>query len=219
MSGQCLAITVSTVYRADIRTPDRVFSEGFRAWGTNTNYISHVLGLSGVSGSRNSAFIPTTSNYDIAAEFARERAIATGQEYYIYNVRATDNMYPALESVYNIYDSHNVRVSEDVRGTVSREQEYSAYSFISPQQIRSVEVLRFGDGHWTSETRSNPNYQDSPTRSHDGPYTNSNSHPLNHTARLLIGFSGIGAEFLPEDDYENHHPPVSCWNCFSHSEF
>ncbi|MGK0688817.1 scabin-related ADP-ribosyltransferase [Serratia marcescens] len=212
-------MTVSSVYRADIRSPDRVFVEGFRAWGTNTNFISHILGLSGATGSRNSAFIPTTSNHDIAAEFARERAVATGQEYYVYNIRATDNMYPALDTVYNIYDSYNVRVSEDVRGTVAREQEYSAYSNISPQQIRSVEVLRFSNGHWTSETRDNPNYVESSTRSHDGPYMNSNSHPLNHTARLLVGFSAIGAEFLPSDDYDNHRPPISCFNCFSHSEF
>ncbi|WP_423775565.1 scabin-related ADP-ribosyltransferase [Cedecea davisae] len=94
-------MTVSSVYRADIRSPDRVFVEGFRAWGTNTNFISHILGLSGAIGSRNSAFIPTTSNYDIAAEFAREGAFAIGQEYYVYNIRATDNMYPALDTVYN----------------------------------------------------------------------------------------------------------------------
>lgn len=74
------------------------------------------------------------------------------------------------------------------------------------------------NGRWRSKTRYNPYYVDSSTRSHDGPYMNSPNHPLNHTARLLVGFSPIGAEFLPPDDHDDHHPAISCLNCFSHSE-
>ncbi|EQA1624945.1 scabin-related ADP-ribosyltransferase [Enterobacter asburiae] len=220
MTINAYALPVKTVYRADIRTPDEVFSKGFTAWGTNVNYISHILGLSGASGSRDSAFIPTTSNHDIANDFARERAVATGQPYYIYNIRGTDNMYPALESVYDIYDTHNTRVSDDVRATVSREQEYSAYSHISPQQIRSVEILEFSGGQWVINTRENPNFIEEDSHTHDGPYQGSESHPLNHTARLLTGFSAIGAEFIPQEDYDRNRQAVFCLSCLSssHSE-
>lgn len=214
------ALPVKTVYRADIRKPDEIFTKGFTAWGVNVNYISHILGLSGASGSRDSAFIPTTSNHDIADRFARERAVATGQAYYIYNIRGTDNMYPALESVYSIYDSHNTRVSDDVRSTVSREQEYSAYSHISPQQIRSVEIVEFLNGEWVVSSRENPNFIAEDSHTHDGPYQGSQSHPLNHTARLLTGNTVIGAEFIPQEDYDRNRPAVFCLNCLStsHSE-
>lgn len=218
-STTTFALPVKIVYRADLRAPDDVFNNGFRAWGVNVNYISHILGLSGMSGSRDSAFIPTTSNHDIANNFARERAVATGQSYHIYNIRATDNMYPALESVYHVYDANGVRVSDDIRATVSREQEFSAYSYISPQQIRSVEILRFSNGQWIVETRENPNYVEENSHTHDGPYEGSTSHPLNHTARLLVGSSLIGAAFIPEEDYNAHRPPISCLGCFSpHTE-
>lgn len=219
LTGSVNAITVKTVYRADIRNPEQVFLEGFTAWGTNINYMSHILGLSGSSGQRNSAFIPTSSNHDIADNFARERAVATGSTYYIYNIRATDNFYPALDTVYHIYDTHNVRVSDDVRATVAREQEYTAYSSISSSQIRSVEMLTFTNGQWVTETRENPNYiDDATTHSHDGPYLGSDNSPLNHSARLLVGFSGIGAAFIPSEDQERNHPAIFCLNCLGKTE-
>lgn len=128
-------------------------------------------------------------------------------------------MYPALESVYHIYDEDNVRVSDDIRATVSREQEYSAYSHISPQQIKSVEILRFSNGQWSVETRENPNYVDENSQTHDGPYEGSTSHPLNHTARLLVGSLLIGAAFIPESDYIANRPSISCLSCLSaHAE-
>lgn len=213
------AITVKTVYRADNRPPDEVFQNGFTAWGTNINYISHILGLSGTTGSRDSAFIPTSSNHDIANNFARERAVATGSPYYIYNIRATDNFYPALETVYHIYDQHNIRVSDDVRATVAREQEYTAYNIISSTQIRSVETIRFENGEWITESRSNPNYIESQnTHSHDGPFTSSDTSPLDHRARLLVGLSAIGADFLPLEDVDRRPPALFCSSCLSHSE-
>lgn len=49
------ALPVKTVYRADLRTPDDVFNNGLRAWGTSITYISHILGVSGMPVSRDSA--------------------------------------------------------------------------------------------------------------------------------------------------------------------
>lgn len=212
-SGLAHAHQVTKVYRADIRYPDEVFKNGFRSWGTNINYMSHILGISGSLGARNSAFIPTTSSQDVAEGFARERARILDRTYYVYDIRATDNFYPALDSVYHIYDSHHERVSEDVRMTVAREHEYSAYQHISPQQIRSATSFTHVNGRWVQSVIVNPGYVENNSRSHDGPYIGHNTAPSNHTARLLVGPSQIGASFMPPEDAAHSRSALSCAVC------
>ncbi|UGA36174.1 hypothetical protein JOS77_16955 [Chromobacterium haemolyticum] len=75
---------VSKVYRADSRPPEDVFKNGFSAWGININFNAHVLGLSGSSGSRDSAFIPTTSAESIAQRFATDLRNVSSQGCHIF---------------------------------------------------------------------------------------------------------------------------------------
>lgn len=215
ISSSANAITVRTTFRADSRPPDAVFRDGFRAFGVNINYYSHILGISLIE--RNSAFISTTSNIDVASRFARERADLNNNIYYIYNIRATDNFYPALETIDLIYENNHQRIGEDIRLTVAREQEYSAYNQISPQQIRSVTTVQYINSAWHEVTTANPNYVDGDTHSHDGPWTTNNPTPLNPRPRLLTNTQGIGVNFLPQPEVEQRRLPFWCLFCL-HSE-
>ncbi|WP_338330555.1 hypothetical protein [Commensalibacter sp. Nvir] len=61
-----------TVYRSDSRDPNAIFITGFHPHGTNLNVEDHVTGWSSgayaVGASRNSAFISTTTDVDIAIQ-------------------------------------------------------------------------------------------------------------------------------------------------------
>lgn len=66
---------VSTVYRADSRAPQDVFTNGFVAWGNNINFYAHIDGASTSKKDRNSAFIATSSDEVVARTYAYKRVI------------------------------------------------------------------------------------------------------------------------------------------------
>lgn len=139
----------------------------------------HIIGFSGFIGHRNSVFISTTSNHTITHAIARERVPFTGQTYYIYHIRITDNMYPALKAIDDICSAYNMKVDEIIMLTVTREREYSSYSDMVPEQIRSVEIIRFTNGLSSVTTQNKPNYFNTNSHSHGEAFENSNSHLLN----------------------------------------
>lgn len=206
---------VYTVYRADSRAYGDVFQNGFQAWGNNINFNAHILGISTATGSRNSAFISTTSSEDVADRFARERTLVLSQPYYIYNIRPTNNFYSALNTMYHLYDLHNVRVPNTTRATLAKEQEYAAYSYISPVQIRSVTVLEYVDGVIHQLIVLNPHYQYDVTHTNTSPYTGSDSDQLNVSPRLLVSPSGLGASFTSDSEDTDYHFPTWTLNCIS----
>ncbi|WP_025152832.1 scabin-related ADP-ribosyltransferase [Morganella morganii] len=127
---------VYTVYRADSRPPSDVFEKGFTAWGNNINFHAHVNGSSGRRGTKDSAFIPTTSNFDLAKNFAIDLLNVSEEGIsYVYKIRPVNNFYSALDTVYYYYDQAKQRVDDTLRSVLAREQEYSAYISIPNQLI------------------------------------------------------------------------------------
>jgi pertussis toxin subunit 1 len=211
LSGIVFSKPVSTVYRADSRVPSDVFENGFHAWGTNINFISHILGHSGRRGTRDSAFIPTTSSLNSANRFAIDLLnVAEDRTSYIYNIRATNNFYSALDSTYNIYDTAGVRVPESIRATLAMEQEYSAYQNIPAQLIQSVTIrYRAQDGTIITRTEENPYYTPDVTHSNESPFTYGMPYPINSAPILIMGTSMVninnempnGSATLPSPSY------------------
>lgn len=208
------AITVKKVYRADSRAPSDVFANGFRAWGTNINFNAHILGYSGRRGTRDSAFIPTTVRLPAAENFAADLLnVSPTSTSYVYNIRATDNFYYATETLYNIYNSLGVRVPEEIVQTLATEQEYSAYAYISPEQIESVSIhRRTPDGTTIVTHELNPNYRAGETHSNDEPFRQGPQTIGRRGAPLLMGASMT--------NINNEQPDNSAWlpsPSFTHS--
>lgn len=191
------AMPVSKVYRADSRPPSEVFSSGFHAWGTNINFNAHILGVSGRRGSRNSAFIPTTSIVNRANAFAIDLLnVSRDRRSYVYNIRPTANFYSASTTMYYIYDESKKRVPDDVRSVLVEEQEYSAYQHIPPELIESVTIHeRLSDNTISTSIVRNMNYRPDNTTSNEEPFTTrppgSNHYELTSRPVLIMGLSGV----------------------------
>lgn len=117
---------VTTVYRSDSREYHDVFKNGFISWGNNINFAAHITGMSGFARQRNSAFISTTSSLSFAEEYARDRAHNFGNFFYIYTIRATDNMYSAIATMNHLYTLDHEEMSPVTRRILDEEQEWSA---------------------------------------------------------------------------------------------
>lgn len=181
---------VSRVFRADSRPPEDVFENGFQAWGTNINFNAHVLGISGRRGSRDSAFIPTTSNIQSAENFALDLLnVSPDATAYVYVIRATDNFYSAMTTMYNLYDSAGIRLPDTTRATIAAEQEYSAYSYITGQQILYVMAYSREDGETVRTISSNPYYERLQTHSNEEPFTYGMPYEISVQPMLLMGQS------------------------------
>lgn len=190
-SVTAIANPVRKVYRADSRAPDEIFNRGFFALGTNINFNSHVIGVSGCRGSRDSAFIPTTSSLTAAQRFSIDLMNASENRMsYIYHIRPTRNFYSALTTMYYIYDygGANRFVPAETRAVLAREQEYSAYQSIPPQLIESVTIYhRRDDGSTEVTTRTNPNFIRDNTHTNENPFTYGMPYPINVTPLLVMG--------------------------------
>ena len=178
---------VSKVYRADSRPPEEVFKKGFVAWGNNINFHSHV---NGVSGRKDSAFIPTTSSFKSSEKFAKDLLnVSSENKSYIYKIRATNNFYSALETVYYYHDKIKERVSDVLRSVLTEEQEYSAYINIPNQLIELVTIYTKEGSEILEETMVNPHYSPEKTYSSDEPYKGYNPLKIDNLPHLVMGLS------------------------------
>lgn len=192
---------VKKVYRADTRPPSDVFANGFNAWGTNTNFNAHVLGVSGGRGSRNSAFIPTTINENVADRFATDLMnVSPDNVSYVYTIRATPNMYEASHTMFTLYGRLNQRVPDITRQTMAEEAEYSAVAYIVPQQIRSVRIMsRLPNGESSITTQDNPHFiEDNQSQASDTAYPDL-SPTITVTPMLMMGPSGTNINNVQQD--------------------
>lgn len=92
---------VRFVYRVDSRPPDVVFRDGFRSHGNNRNLQQHIRGDSCAAGSRDSAFIATTSDVNEVYNIARQyfsNSLFHGQ-LYMYRIRTNNIFYSLTPSV------------------------------------------------------------------------------------------------------------------------
>ncbi|QAV22565.1 scabin-related ADP-ribosyltransferase [Proteus hauseri] len=181
---------VSKVYRADSRPPEEVFKKGFFAWGNNLNFHAHVNGVSGRRGSKDSAFIPTTSNFKSSEKFAKDLLnVSTDNKSYIYQIRATHNFYSALDTVYYYHDKIEERVSDVLRAVLTAEQEYSAYMNIPNQLIELVTIYTKKGSDIIQETITNPHYSVEETQSSVDPYKGYTPSKINSLPHLVMGLS------------------------------
>ncbi len=92
---------VEFVYRVDSRPPDVIFRDGFTAHGSNRNLQQHIRGDSCAAGSRDSAFIATTSDINETYNIARQYYSSSlfHGVMYRYRIRADENFYSLAPSV------------------------------------------------------------------------------------------------------------------------
>ncbi len=92
---------VQFVYRVDSRPPDVIFRDGFRSHGNNRNLQQHLRGDSCAAGSRDSAFIATTTSlretYNIARQYYSSSSFRG--TLYRYRIRANNIFYSIQPSV------------------------------------------------------------------------------------------------------------------------
>jgi len=169
------AAAPSTVYRTDYRPPVRtedgrpgIFSTGFHPWGENDNLVEHVEGTSlGIEGASGSAFVGTTTSL----QFATSRFFTSlGEtEFYVYEVRPTDNFYSVVlsfESWARSDPDYN-----DLLEDFSYQAEYAAFGGIAAEQILRATRYRVVNGQIIRfETVENPSYQRGATVANDGSY-------------------------------------------------
>lgn len=210
-----LSETVKWVYRADSRSPDLIFSQGFLAMGGNINFSSHIRGRSTYLGTRDSAFIATTPDEDRANDLATMRAMVEERPYYVYRIRANYNIFNAVETLYHIWRTHGIdNPPDDVVGLAMMDYEYSAYQRIDREQIESV--ITVTRDHETNEPifvgSSNPNFVDRNTHSSIQPFTLSDRFPIsNDSVWLISGPPVMAAQFEPDLERTNH--TVGCFSC------
>lgn len=165
------AYAVDFVYRVDTRPPDQIFRDGFSSHGNNRNLEQHMRGDSCAGGSRDSAYIATTSGVDRAASIARTYYSMVGfpGPLYRYRIRADDNFYNARVSLDSIQQSEE---DLDVRFIMMADlqDEYVALNRIPTENIMEAVLLNYnrdtlsitdGDGYSNGayvrrETHSNP---------------------------------------------------------------
>lgn len=97
----CSASAVDFVYRVDSRSPDEIFRDGFRSHGNNRNLQQHLRGDSCAAGSRDSAFVATTTSlretYNIARQYYSSSTFHG--RLYRYRIRANNIFYSIQPSV------------------------------------------------------------------------------------------------------------------------
>ncbi len=220
------ALPVKKVFRAELRPPSEVFASGFTSWGNNINVNAHILGLSSRRGSRDSAFIPTTSNPDIARRFAIDLLnVACDATSYIYNIRPDASFYSASTSIYNIYEHATPprRVSDQVRATMAREQEWFVPFHIPTEQIQSVTIFTRVGGVIHETTMDNDYYVPGDTQSNDDPYPSTHQYPITNGPIRTLGASMTNVDTEQPGNWwalPTATPSIllNCFGCVFHSE-
>lgn len=206
---------VTVVYRVDARSYQNVFRNGFTSWGSNTDFGDHFFGDSGPGGTQDSAFIATTTSIDFAYRYAGDMAYTIAYDNpshngfaYIYNIRATDNMYSAAASMSHIYNSVHESVPPVVAELLNEQQEWAALSSISNHQIRSVTVAEYYNHSIHYSSFINPYYHDVDTHSNDQPYEGSGDELPHGVEPLYVGH-GIPAAFVSRANDQAMPTPAS----------
>ncbi|CAK7192403.1 Pertussis toxin subunit 1 [Commensalibacter sp. Nvir] len=200
--GPSQAASQKYVYRADDQGPGVTFNRGFQTWGNNINVALHIRGYSTSTGSRNSAFISTTTQSSFAYTFMRQR-IQPGQVYYVYQIRADENFYSALRTMNHLAQRWNTRVDPLLINTLLRENEYIAYNGIPADHIESVTTYRLNASTGELEnlgSSSNSRYVNANTGTNENPFTLSDQYPYVMRPILFATNTNDSAEFESNDE-------------------
>ncbi|EIQ4656880.1 TPA: pertussis toxin-like subunit ArtA [Escherichia coli] len=149
------------VYRVDSRPPGEVFRDGFRSHGSNRNLQQHIRGDSCAAGSRDSAFIATTTSlsetYNIARQYYSSSTFQ--RTLYRYRIRANNIFYPIQPSV-NYLEGRGVTFSGFEQIMMREQNEIVAVEHIPTENIAEAVELTYDrfnstvrDGAGTSNAR------------------------------------------------------------------
>lgn len=158
---------VDFVYRVDSRPPNVIFRDGFSSHGYNLNLQQHIRGDSCAAGSRDSAFIATTTDLNDTYRTARQyysMSYFTGT-LYRYRIRA-DNNYYHLEPSVQYLESYGVQFSHIERVMMRLQSEVVAMQTVTPYNIIDAVELNFNRYDSTvsdGNSFSNSRYEDRPT--------------------------------------------------------
>ncbi len=149
------------VYRVDSRPPDTIFRDGFNSHGDNLNLQQHIRGYSCAAGSRDSAFIATTTNIDETYSIARQyfsSSTFTGRMYR-YRIRADTNYYH-LEPSVQYLEQEGVPFTPMEHAMMRLQSEVVAVQRIAPENIQEVTELVYDrNTSMVSEGNSSSNSQ------------------------------------------------------------
>lgn len=149
------------VYRVDSRPPDEIFRDGFRSHGTNRNLQQHLRGDSCAAGSRDSAFIATTTSLIETYNIARQYYSSSGFHgtLYRYRIRA-NNIFHSIRPSVNYLTQRGVTFTGFEQIMMREQNEIVAIEHIPSENIvEAVELTydRFNssvsDGRGTSNAR------------------------------------------------------------------
>ncbi|WP_071999969.1 scabin-related ADP-ribosyltransferase [Raoultella planticola] len=159
LSGSASA--VDFVYRVDSRPPSEIFRDGFRSHGNNRNLQQHLRGDSCAAGSRDSAFIATTTSlsetYNIARQYYSSSTFRG--TLYRYRIRANNIFYSVQPSV-NYLTERGVTFTGFEQIMMREQNEVVAVEHIPTENIAEAVELTYDrlsgrvlDGAGTSNAR------------------------------------------------------------------
>ncbi|MDC9612631.1 hypothetical protein PSI19_01785 [Xenorhabdus khoisanae] len=160
-------------YRSDSRAPTGpggIFEMGFHPWGENDNLLEHVEAdsLGGHGGAPTSAFVATSTDSDVVVDISAAEE-GDGTEFYLYEVRPTDNFY-SVETSFREWgrtDSGYLEALDDF----GDQHEYVAFGGISREQIRRATLYRIVNGiPVPSRIEDNAHYQEITSAANPDPY-------------------------------------------------
>ncbi|WP_410529529.1 hypothetical protein H0S68_25460 (plasmid) [Serratia sp. AXJ-M] len=162
---------INILYRSDQRAPEEVFRYGFRNLGENDNILSHVEGESCISGTRDSAFVATTTSNTFAERFSRD--VRAGDPFWVYSIRPSNNFYSVYSSLMYAYNASHNDIFRRTAETFSEQGEYAAFGGVESRQIMGAWLYR-SNGPGVPATRLsytvNPGYIDEDTHVNTEPY-------------------------------------------------
>lgn len=209
------------VWRVDTRDLEDIFNNGFSAAGNNNNVVEHLTGRSchhHGSGQISSSFISTTSNRGFAYHYA-ERILrgmdaqgGVNAQVYIYQIRATENMYSAgttLEFLLQGYnDDQHYEIVRILRYTPYL-SEWMAHRRIEPEQIATQTAYYIYRGTIRSESNfHNSRFVQTRSTANDGPF------PTVFTRRSAIQWARSWMMRLGINPMVN-----ACFGNLEHTEF
>lgn len=215
------------LYYVSSANPDDLFKIGIQPRGDNVNLISHFLGLSGASGTSNSAYISLFDDATQAATFARRRAVTQKKTFYVFKIRANESAFNAYKGVNAIYDL------TDKTPTPQQQVFYSAnqniwvnYGHIFSEQIVHANAIINGDVLADLDnlpaSHVNPHYVDAQTAANPTDFatiTAPLAHPENSTIdgsppHIIGNLPGAVPDgLITQADPDNAHPLTGCFQC------
>jgi Pertussis toxin, subunit 1 len=158
------------MYRADSRSPEDIFSQGFHPAGANDDLFKHVTGESCFLGGGNSAFVSTSSNLDFPLLMGDSEP---GSVFYIYKIRPTNNFYSVYKSFLNYFQKSGNSLFHKASEIYREQNEWAAFAGISKAQIMcATSYISKGKDlpPTVLEILNNKNYQIGNSQANLGPY-------------------------------------------------